>query len=58
MNGKVVVNGVEYEGEMPGVKELTDFEITNLINYINTAWGNDFPPVTYEMVKRELENCP
>ncbi len=57
LNGKVVVNGIEYEGEMPAVPELTDFEIVNLINFINNAWGNDFPEVTWEQVKSALENC-
>ncbi|GAB4261159.1 MAG: hypothetical protein Kow0027_28680 [Saprospiraceae bacterium] len=57
MSGKVVVNGIEYEGEMPAVPELTDFEIVNVINFINKAWGNDYPPVTYEQVKAALENC-
>lgn len=57
MTGMVIVNGVEYEGEMIPVPELTDFEIVNVINYINKAWGNDFPIVTYEQVKAALENC-
>lgn len=57
MTGKVVVNGVEYEQEMPGTKDLTDFEITNLLNFINKAWGNDYPVVQYELVRKALENC-
>lgn len=57
MQGRVLVNGMEYDGEMPPVPELTDFEIVNVINFINKAWGNDFPPVTYEQVKDALENC-
>lgn len=57
LKGKVVVNGIEYEGEMPAVPELTDFEMVNLINFINKAWGNDYPVVTYESVRKALENC-
>ena len=57
LTSKVLVNGIEYDGEMPAVPELSDFEIVNVINFINNAWGNDFQEVTYEQVKAALENC-
>lgn len=56
--GKVIVNGREYNQEMAGVPQLSDFEITNVINYINSAWGNDFGYMKITDVKKALEECP
>ena len=56
--GKVIVNGREYNQEMAGIPQLSDFEITNVINYINSAWGNDFGYMKITEVRKELEECP
>ena len=55
--GEMVVNGRTYNTEMQGIKELTEFEITNVINYINTAWGNDLEIVKHLDVRAALEAC-
>lgn len=57
MSGELVVNGTTYNQAMPAVKELSEFEITNVINYINHAWGNDYGVVKLEDVRAELEAC-
>ncbi len=57
MKGAITVNGKTYEGEMPPAEHLTEFEITNIINYINTAWGNNLPIVKHESVKAKLMEC-
>lgn len=57
MEGEVVVNDTTYNQAMPGVPQLTDFEIANVINYINQAWGNDYGYVKFEDVKQALEAC-
>lgn len=57
MEGEVVVNDTTYNQAMPGVPQLTDFEVANVINYINQAWGNDYGYVKFEEVKRVLEAC-
>ena len=46
MEGPLIVNGVTYNEPMPGNRELSEFQIVNIVNYINSAWGNDYPPVT------------
>ena len=55
-NGEVLVNGVVYNQEMPG-KPYTEIQINNMINYINTAWGNSIPEVTITETKKRLANC-
>jgi mono/diheme cytochrome c family protein len=55
--GPIIVNGKTYSEAMPGVRQLTDFEITNIINYIHQAWGNDYGYVKVQEVQAALENC-
>ena len=55
--GEMIVNGISYNTEMPGVPQLTEFEITNVINYINTAWGNDNPITKHAAVRQALSKC-
>jgi mono/diheme cytochrome c family protein len=58
-NGKkdsTLVNGKWYTQAMPGIEKLSEFEITNLLNYINVSWNN-MPPVDCEDVRKELNKC-
>ena len=57
IQGPIVVNGVTYQQEMAGIPELNEFEITNIINYIHHAWGNDLDYRTIQEVQAALENC-
>jgi len=57
MEGEIVVNGKKFNQKMIGFKDLSDFEITNIINYINHSWGNDYGYVKFVDVKESLQNC-
>jgi len=57
ISSKIKVNGVEFEQPMPGVPQLSDFEITNIINYINQAWANDYGYVKIANVRKSLMSC-
>lgn len=59
LQGAVTVNDTTYNQVMPALKEtqISAFEIANIINYINQAWGNDFGYVKYEAVKKRLAAC-
>lgn len=57
MEGPLVVNGTTYDMEMPGVEKLSPVEITNIINYIHHAWGNNLRTVQLEEVREELRSC-
>lgn len=50
LQGKVKVNGNEYNGVMPSW-ELTDEEISDVITYVYNSWGNSGKEVTPEEVK-------
>ncbi|MCU0443767.1 MAG: cytochrome c [Microscillaceae bacterium] len=50
LKGKIVVNGVTYDGEMPA-NDLSDQQVVDVMNYIRNSWGNKGKIVTIEEVK-------
>lgn len=53
----IIVNGVEYSQAMPGVDKLSEFEIQNIINYINNSWGHQYGFTKFHEVKQALNAC-
>jgi Cytochrome c, mono- and diheme variants len=49
VSGEMTVNGKTYNGEMPGF-DLTDQEVSDVLNYIRNTWGNKGEAVTPEEV--------
>lgn len=49
-SGEIKVNGVMYNGEMPAV-DLTDEEVSDVLNYVRNTWGNKGEAVTPAEVK-------
>lgn len=52
LSGKIEVNGEEYKNYMPSHAQLTDEEIADVLSYVRSGFGNNFDPVTPEMVKK------
>lgn len=57
MSGKITVNGVEYEGEMPGNTRLTEVELTNVIHYILVDLNKVEKPFVINDIKEQLKAC-
>jgi mono/diheme cytochrome c family protein len=57
LEGKILVNGIEYDNKMLPIEGLSAVEITNIINYINNAWGNQHPYIELKEVTTILEGC-
>ncbi|MDX1479479.1 MAG: cytochrome c [Saprospiraceae bacterium] len=55
--GGVVVNGITYSEPMPSFRNLTPVEISNIVNYLHTSWGNALPPVNPAQVEAALDDC-
>jgi mono/diheme cytochrome c family protein len=53
----ITVNGTVYAEKMVGHPKLSDIQITNILNYINTSWGNTVPVFTLEEVRNTLKMC-
>ncbi len=49
--GEISVNGVAYNGVMPGVR-LSDEDVANVLTFILNSWGNDGGEVTPSQVNR------
>jgi len=46
IQGKVTVNGKEYDSVMPPMTQLTDDEVANIATYVLNSWGNPGGRVT------------
>ncbi|MEM0999207.1 MAG: cytochrome c [Bacteroidota bacterium] len=57
LQGPIMVNGHPYNMAMPGNPNVSPKEITAIINYVNTSWGNDIPTVTQASVEKRLKYC-
>jgi len=53
--GKIVVNGIEYNGVMPNPR-LEDEEVADVMNYINNSWGNKIPGILTAEKVSKIEN--
>ncbi len=57
LNGKIVVNGQEYNGVMPAW-ELSDEDVANVLTYILNSWSNDGTVISNEDVQRIRKTVP
>lgn len=53
----LVIHGKTYAEQMPGTPEYSDIDITNLLNYVNSSWGNNVPLYTLAEVRALLQQC-
>lgn len=51
VNGKIEVNSVIYEGQMPAFNFLKDEEIQAITNYIRSNFGNQYSEIGLEEIK-------
>jgi len=56
--GGMTINGETYTEPMPSFRNLNETELSNLINYINTAWDNHLKETSPGDVSKALEACP
>jgi mono/diheme cytochrome c family protein len=54
LTGKVVVNDIEYNRTMPPIK-WTDQELSDVLNYVRTSWGNEAPFIAASEVAEARE---
>lgn len=56
-NEEIIVNGVKYKMQMLGQHDLNEVEISDIMNYIYNAWGNNLGPIELSEVEKRLANC-
>lgn len=57
LSGPIEINGIMYEGDMPGIQELSEIDIAYILTYITTTFGNSTETYTQDEVKSSLEDC-
>lgn len=57
MKEEIMVNGVVYNNEMTPFEDISDAQIMNIVNYINTAWNNNFGKKTIRDIQDQLSSC-
>ncbi len=57
LKGEIVVNGKDYNLEMPANEKLTNIEVAEIATYIYNAWGNQHGLISVTEVNRIIENC-
>ena len=58
LKGKIVVDGVEYNHEMPNNLKITNFDLVNILNYIEEEFGSgNKKAFNIEEVNEILEGC-
>ncbi|HYF70973.1 MAG TPA: cytochrome c [Ohtaekwangia sp.] len=50
LSGEITVNGKTYNGDMPAF-DLTDEEVSDVLNYVQNSWGNKAEAVRPDDVK-------
>jgi mono/diheme cytochrome c family protein len=55
LNGEITVNGKIYNLDMPAQKQLTDQQVTDVLNFVRNSWGNKGKPITISQVKAARE---
>jgi nitrite reductase (NO-forming) len=58
LNGKVTVNGHEYDSVMPPMTQLNDDEVANILTYVLNSWGNAGGRVSKDDVKKQRAAAP
>jgi nitrite reductase (NO-forming) len=53
LNGKVKVNGNEFDSVMPPMSQLNDDEVANILTYVLNSWGNKGGKIDADEVKQE-----
>ena len=56
-NEVIFVNGIGYHHIMHGNKTMSVAQLTNLLNYIESHWGNEAAPRTIRDVQTALDSC-
>jgi mono/diheme cytochrome c family protein len=51
LNGEIIVNGKIYNLDMPAQKQLTDQQVTDVLNFVRNSWGNKGKVITVVQVK-------
>ena len=53
INGEIFVNGKKYNLDMPAQTQLSDQQVTDVLNFVRNSWGNKGKAIKAAQVKAE-----
>ncbi len=56
-NGITKQNESGYSYAMPANEDLSETELTNILNYIRKSWYKEIPTFSLEEIQKNLETC-
>ena len=57
LKGETVVNGKKYNWEMPPHNKLDEIQMSAILTYIRSKWGNNKGTVSYKEARIAIEGC-
>ncbi|WP_207431975.1 c-type cytochrome [Sabulibacter ruber] len=58
ISGTITVNGKQYNQAMPGNQQLTEADLTNIINYLHKEFKSPKQRVSFGEIREQMRNCP
>ncbi|WP_181304039.1 cytochrome c [Rufibacter sp. XAAS-G3-1] len=58
IKGPIMVNGRQYNQDMPGNPRLTEADLTNIINYMQKEFKSPAERVSLGEIREQIKNCP
>ncbi|MFB9864604.1 cytochrome c [Rufibacter immobilis] len=58
IQGPILVNGKQYNQAMPGNPQLTEADLTNIINYLHKEFKSPQQRVSFGEIREQVKNCP
>jgi len=57
LKGEIMVNGVSYNQQMPGIPQLQPLQIAEIITYVKNTWSDDGGLYAVKQAEKDLEEC-
>jgi len=57
VKGPMMVNGAKYDWEMPASKTMDEIEMSAILTYVQSRWGDKKISVSYEEARKDINEC-
>jgi mono/diheme cytochrome c family protein len=57
LKGEITVNGKKFNWEMPAHKTMDEIQMSSILTYVRSNWGNNKGTVNYKEARMAIEAC-
>ena len=57
LNKEIIVNGVSFNQQMPGIPQLQPLEIAEIVTYVKNTWSEDGGLYSVKQAEQDLQKC-